>query len=304
MALLVAALIAWWFSGYAGQDRIGEIAIAAIFAMSLDLLVGYGGMVSLGHALFFGLGAYALAGLTLFLKWPPAVALPVAILLTGVVALIIGRLIIHLGGVFFIMVTLAFGQMGWAWFARDKVFGGIGGLSGLPQLDLSVIDADLANPADFALAALAVATLVYLALARLIESPFGAVVSAVHRNENRARALGCPVQHYKLAVFTIAAMLAALAGTLQVQRTGFVSPDLLVWTNSGEVLIMVIIGGLGSLLGPIVGAALWTLLHHYLSAMTPYWMAIMGAFFIAIVLFAGEGLYGALARLTRNRRHV
>jgi branched-chain amino acid transport system permease protein len=304
VALLSAALIAWWFSGYAGQDRLGEIAIAAIFAMSLDLLVGYGGMVSLGHALFFGLGAYALAGLTLFLKWPPSAALPVAILLTGLVALVIGRLIIHLGGVFFIMVTLAFGQMGWAWFARDKIFGGIGGLSGLPQLDLSMLDADLANPGDFALAALAVATLVYLGLARLIDSPFGAVISAVHRNENRARALGCPVQHYKLAVFTLAAMLAALAGTLQAQRTGFVSPDLLVWTSSGEVLIMVIIGGLGSLLGPIVGAALWTLLHHYLSALTPYWMAIMGAFFIAIVLFAGEGLYGTLARLARSRRHV
>ena len=304
VTLLAAALLAWWFSGYSGQDRIGEIAIAAIFAMSLDLLVGYGGMVSLGHALFFGLGAYALAGLTLFLKWPPSAGLPVAILLTGLAALAIGRLIIHLGGVFFIMVTLAFGQMGWAWFSRDKIFGGIGGLSGLPQLDLSVLDADLANPADFALLALAAATLVYLGLARLIDSPFGAVVSAVHRNENRARALGCPVQHYKLAVFTIAAMLAALAGTLQVQRTGFVSPDLLVWTSSGEVLIMVIIGGLGSLLGPIVGAALWTLLHHYLSAVTPYWMAIMGAFFIAIVLFAGEGLYGALARLTRSRSRV
>jgi branched-chain amino acid transport system permease protein len=303
-ALLTTALIAWWLSGYAGQDRIGEIAIAAIFAMSLDLLVGYGGMVSLGHALFFGLGAYALAGLTLFLKWPPSAALPIAILLVGMVALVIGRLIIHLGGVFFIMVTLAFGQMGWAWFARDKVFGGIGGLSGLPQLDLSMIEADLANPSDFALVALAVATLVYLALARLVASPFGAVVAAIHRNENRARALGCPVQHYKLAVFTIAAMLAALAGTLQAQRTGFVSPDLLVWTSSGEVLIMVIIGGLGSLLGPIAGAALWTLLHHYLSAMTPYWMAIMGAFFIAIVLFAGEGVYGAFGRLTRNRRHV
>ena len=164
--------------------------------------------------------------------------------------------------------------------------------------------ADLANPADFALVAVAVAALVYLALARLVDSPFGAVVSAVHRNENRARALGCPVQHYKLAVFTVAAMLAALAGTLQAQRTGFISPDLLVWTSSGEVLIMVIIGGMGSLLGPIAGAALWTLLHHYLSAVTPYWMAIMGAFFIAIVLLAGEGLYGALGRLTRSRRHV
>jgi len=304
LALLAAALVAWRFSGYAGQDRLGEIAIAAIFAMSLDLMVGYGGMVSLGHALFFGLGAYALAGLTLFLKWPAAAALPAAVLLTGIVALVIGRLIVHLGGVFFIMVTLAFGQMGWAWFARDRIFGGIGGLSGVPQLDLAAFGADLANPGDFALLAVAVATVVYLLLARLIDSPFGAVVSALHRNANRARALGCPVQRYKLAVFTVAAMLAALAGTLQTQRTGFVSPDLLVWTSSGEVLIMVIIGGLGSLLGPIAGAALWTLLHHYLSAVTPYWMAIMGSFFVAIVLFAGEGLYGALARLTRRLRHV
>jgi len=304
LALLAAALAAWYFSGYAGQDRLGEIAIAAIFAMSLDLMVGYGGMVSLGHALFFGLGAYALAGLTLFLKWPAAAALPAAVLLTGIVALVIGRLIVHLGGVFFIMVTLAFGQMGWAWFARDRIFGGIGGLSGVPQLDLAAFGADLANPGDFALLAVAVATVVYLLLARLIDSPFGAVVSALHRNANRARALGCPVQRYKLAVFTVAAMLAALAGTLQTQRTGFVSPDLLVWTSSGEVLIMVIIGGLGSLLGPIAGAALWTLLHHYLSAVTPYWMAIMGSFFVAIVLFAGEGLYGALARLTRRLRHV
>jgi branched-chain amino acid transport system permease protein len=272
--------------------------------MSLDLLVGYGGMVSLGHALFFGLGAYALAGLTLFLKWPPAVALPVAILLTGVVALVIGRLIIHLAGVFFIMVTLAFGQMGWAWFARDRIFGGIGGLSGVPQLDLSAIGGNLANPAHFALFAIAVATIVYLALARLVASPFGAILSAIHQNENRARALGCPVQRYKLAVFTTAAMLAALAGTLQAQRTGFVSPDLLVWTNSGEVLIMVIVGGIATLLGPIAGAAIWTLLHHYLSAVTPYWMLIMGIFFVAVVLLAGEGLYGALARMTRKRRHV
>ena len=303
-ALFGAALSTWWFSGYAGRDRLGEIAIAAIFAMSLDLLVGYGGMVSLGHALFFGLGAYSLAGLTLFLKWPPALAVLAAIVLTGLVALLIGRLIVHLGGVFFIMVTLAFGQMGWAWFARDRVFGGIGGLSGIPQLDLSGVGGDLANPAHFALFGIAVATTVYLALARLVASPFGAIVSAIHQNENRARALGCPVQRYKLAVFTASAMLAALAGTLQAQRTGFVSPDLLVWTSSGEVLIMVIVGGIASLLGPIAGAALWTLLHHYLSAVTPYWMLIMGIFFVAVVLLAGEGLYGALARLTRRRRHV
>ncbi len=304
LVLLAAALVTWWFAGYAGQDRLGEIAIAAIFAMSLDLMVGYAGMVSLGHALFFGLGAYTLAGLTLFLRWPPAAALPASVLLTGIVAVVIGRLIVHLRGVFFIMVTLAFGQMGWAWFARDRLFGGIAGLSGIPQLDLSLFGGDLANPADFAIVAVATATVIYLALARLIDSPFGAVVSALHRNANRARALGCPVQSYKLAVFAIAAMLASLAGTLQAQRTGFVSPDLLVWTSSGEVLIMVIIGGIGSLLGPIAGAALWTLLHHYLSAVTPYWMLLMGAFFVAIVLFAGDGLYGALARRASRRRHV
>jgi branched-chain amino acid transport system permease protein len=305
LALLLAALLAWWFSGYGGRDRLAEIAIAAIFAMSLDLMVGYAGMVSLGHALFYGLGAYALAGLTVFLKWPPGLALPAAVLLTGLVALAVGRLIVHLGGVFFIMVTLAFGQMGWAWFARDRSFGGVSGLSGIPQLDLSAIGVNLANPAHFALFALAVATLVYLALARLVGSTFGSVVLALHQNENRARALGCPVQRYKLAVFTVAAMLAALAGALQAQRTSFVSPDLLVWTSSGEVLIMVISGGIGSLLGPILGAALWTLLHHYLSSLTPYWMLVMGLVFVAIVLFAGDGLYGAIRwRGSRRRSHA
>jgi branched-chain amino acid transport system permease protein len=300
-ALIVGALAAWWFSGYAGHDRLGEIAVAAIFAMSLDLMVGYAGMVSLGHALFFGLGAYAVAGLTVFFKWPPSAAIAAAILATGLVALVIGRLVVRLGGVFLIMVTLAFGQMGWAWFTKDQRFGGVSGMSGARQLDLSPLGVTLANPAHFSLFALAVALLVYLGLALLVRSPFGAVVISLHQNENRARALGLAVPRTKLAVFTISAMLAALAGALSAQRTGFVSPDLLVWTNSGEVLIMVILGGAGSLLGPVIGAAIWTVLHHYLSALTPYWMFIMGLFFVAVVLLAGDGLYGIVRRLFRGR---
>jgi branched-chain amino acid transport system permease protein len=165
-------------------------------------------------------------------------------------------------------------------------------MSGVRQLDLSWLGLQLMNPGDFALFAIAVAALVYAALRLLTASPFGRMLVAIRENENRTRALGCPVQRYKLAAFVAAGTVAALAGTLAAQRTGFVSPDLLVWTTSGEVLIMVIVGGLGSLVGPAAGAAAWVLLHHSLSALTPYWGVPMGIFFIAVVLFAGRGLWG------------
>lgn len=294
LALLAAALAIWATVGYTGRDRLGEIAVWAIFAMSLDLLVGYAGMVSLGHALFFGLGAYVMAILTAMLKLPPALSLLAAVAAAAFVAFVVGALIVRLHGVFFIMITLAFGQMGWAYFARDRLFGGVGGMSGVKQLDLSWIGLELANPGDFALFSLGLAALVYFALRILTASPFGHVLVAIRENENRTRALGCPVQHYKLAAFTIAGAVAGLAGSLAAQRTGFVSPDLLVWTTSGEALIMVIVGGLASLVGPAAGAAAWVLLHHSLSALTPYWGVPMGLFFVAVVLFAGRGFWGLL----------
>jgi branched-chain amino acid transport system permease protein len=303
-ALLLAALAAWRFSGYAGEDRLGEIAVWAIFAMSLDLLVGYAGLVSLGHALFFGLGAYAMVSLSLFLKLPPILALLAAIAIAAASALVIGAIAVRLRDVFFIMITLAFGQMGWAYFLRARGFGGVGGMSGTGQLDLGWLGLSLANPADFALFAIAVAALVYVALAFLVASPFGRMLLALHQNEHRARAVGLPVQRYKLAAFTIAGAIAGLAGALQAQRTGFVSPELLVWTTSGEVLIMVIVGGLGTLVGPVAGAAIWVLLRHYLSALTPYWMLILGLTFVAIVLFAGNGLMGFTRRWRAAARHA
>jgi branched-chain amino acid transport system permease protein len=294
--LLLAALAAWGFAGYAGEDRLGEIAVWAIFAMSLDLLVGYAGMVSLGHALFFGLAAYALASLALFLHWPPVLALPAAIAVAAVSALLVGSLAVRLGGVFFIMITLAFGQMGWAYFQRARSFGGVGGMSGVAPPDLSAIGLDPSNPTDFALLAIIVAALVYLLLALVTASPFGRMLVALHQNEHRSRALGLPVERYKLAAFALAGALAGLAGCLEAWRTGFVSPEMLVWTGSGEVLIMVIIGGLGSLAGPAAGAAIWVVLRHYLSGLTAYWMLPMGLFFVAVVLFAGGGLMGLVRR--------
>jgi branched-chain amino acid transport system permease protein len=182
--------------------------------------------------------------------------------------------------------------MGWAYFHKERLFGGVGGMSGVKQLDLAWAGLMLMNPAHFSLFAVAVACLVYLALSRLVRSPFGRMLVAIRENENRARALGCPVQRYKLAAFAVSGGVAGLAGTLAAQRTGFVSPELLVWTTSGEALIMVIAGGLGSLVGPVAGAACWVLLHHGLSAQTAYWGVPMGLFFIALVLFAGHGLWG------------
>lgn len=298
-ALLLAALLVWRFGGYSAEDRLGEIAVWAILAMSLDLIVGYAGMVSLGHALFYGLGAYAMAGLTAHLKWPPGVAFGAAILVAAAGALIVGLFVVRVGGVFFIMITLAFGQMGWAYFVRAPFFGGVGGLSGIGQIDLSGLGLALMNPADFALVGVVLAAFIYLLLARLVASPFGRMLTAIHQNESRARALGLPVNRYKLAAFTIAGAVAGLAGAMTAERTGFVSPDLTVWTTSGEVLIMVIVGGLGTLAGPAAGAAVWVLLRHYLSAQTNYWMFFMGLFFVATVLFAGQGLYRLIVRPAR-----
>ncbi len=300
VALFLGALAARQFSGYAGADLIGEIAVWAIFAMSLDLIAGYAGMVSLGHALFFGLAAYGMAGLTLFLKWPPAAAFPIAILIAAAAGLLVGLVVVRLGGVFFIMITLAFGQMGWAYFLSAPGFGGVGGLSGIAQIDLGAIGLNLVNPKDFALFAIAVAAAAYVVLAGIAVSPFGYMLVALHQNENRARALGLPVRRYKLAAFTLAAAFAGLAGALQTQRTGFVSPELMVWTSSGEALIMVIVGGLATLVGPAAGAAVWVVLRHYLSALTPYWMLVMGLFFVAVVLFAGNGLMGLVRGRARR----
>ena len=301
-ALLSAAILALVLSGYAGRDRLAEIAILAIFAMSLDVLVGFTGLVSLGHALFYGLGAYAMAAFATMLKLPAGLAIPLAVLVAGLAAFLVGILAIRVRGVFFIMITLAFGQMGWAYFQRSRTFGGIGGLSGIGQPDLDAIGLSLANPADMALIAVVAAVLVYVALARVTASPFGRMLVAIHQNESRARALGLPVQSYKLAAFTLAGAVAGLAGVLAAERTNFVSPDLLVWTVSGEVLIMVIVGGLGTLVGPALGATIWVLLRDNLSALTPYWMLAMGLFFVAVVLFAEEGLYGLAARIPWPKR--
>jgi branched-chain amino acid transport system permease protein len=287
--LAVVALAAWLSVGYFGYELITEIAILAIFAMSLDLLVGFAGMVSLGHAAFYGIGAYAIAACTTMLGWSAFSAMVLAV---------------RLGGVFFIMVTLAVGEAVHAYLFKARAFGGDDGLAGVTQLDLGAIGIDLADPRAFAAFALMATGLSYAILETVVRSPFGCLLVAIHQNERRARALGCRVERVKLGAFTLAGALAGLAGTLTAQHTRFISPELLAWTVSGEALIVVIVGGMGSLVGPAAGAAVIVLAKHWVSGATEFWMLCMGLAFIAVVVLAPNGLYALLATLRRRLRRV
>ena len=313
-ALVVVAGVAWYGGDFFRHEVLAEIAIFAILAMSLDLLVGYAGLVSLGHAAFFAVGAYATAAFTVFLGWPVSAALPASVACAAALAGIAGVFVIRVGGVFFIMITLALGQMVYAYFFKASEFGKDDGMAGIPRPDLAMLGLDAADPQVFSALALIAAVAVWALLGMVVRSPFGAMLVAIHRNEGRVRALGCPVRRYKLAAFVLAGAIGGLAGSLVAQHSGFVSPDLGFWTVSGEVLIMVIIGGMGSLVGAALGAVMMVLLRHELSHgafwealglpadLASYWQFVMGLFFIAIVLLAGDGLYGRLATMWRWAR--
>ena len=302
--LAVIALVAWLSVGYFGYELITEIAILAIFAMSLDLLVGFAGMVSLGHAAFYGIGAYAIAACTTMLGWSAFPAMALAVAASAAVAGIVGAFAVRLGGVFFIMVTLAIGEAVHAYLFNARAFGGDDGLAGVSQLDLGAIGIDLADPRAFAAFALIATGLSYAILETVVRSPFGCLLVAIHQNERRARALGCRVERVKLGAFTLAGAFAGLAGTLTAQHTRFISPELLAWTVSGEALIVVIVGGMGSLVGPAAGAAVIVLAKHWVSGATEFWMLCMGLAFIAVVVLAPNGLYASLAALRRRLRRV
>jgi len=316
--LAVIAIVSLFSVGYFGKELIAEIAILAIFAMSLDLLVGGTGLVSLGHAGFLAIGAYVTAGATVLWEWPPIAGVAMSVGVSAVIASVVGFLAIRLSGVFFIMITLAIGQMFYAYFFKARVFGGDDGMAGTPRVNLSLLGIDTGDPTVFAALLIVISAAIYLLLLLIKRSPLGMTLSAISQNEFRMTSLGCPVQRYKLAAFIIASAIASLAGSLMAQHTGFVSPDLAFWTVSGQVLIIVIIGGSGSLIGPVAGAALFVLLRNLLndgsfweklslpSQISNHWQLLMGAFFIAVVLLTKDGLYGRLTwimeRLTFRRR--
>ncbi|HSG94146.1 MAG TPA: branched-chain amino acid ABC transporter permease, partial [Afifellaceae bacterium] len=277
---LAAILVFWTQAGFFGMEILAEIAVFAILAMSLDVAAGYAGLVSLGHAALFGFGAYMFAAFTVLWGWPVWLAVVLATLATGALSLAVGAVVTRVHGVFFIMITLAAGEMGYEFFFKNRALGGDDGLAGIQRLDLSGFGVDLNDPGTFALFLIVVAALTYLLLVRLLASPYGAVLTGLHDNPGRLRALGLPVRAYQTSVFAFSGALAGFAGTLSAQHTQFITPGLLHWTTSGEVLVMVILGGLGTLVGPVIGAAMLTLLRHELSNFTDYWGFWLGFFLI------------------------
>ncbi len=277
-----------------------EILIFAVFAMSLDLLVGCAGLVSLGHAAFFGVAAYTTGLLSASGSAAVILSLPAGIAAAAAAALIVGVFALRAAGVYFLMLTLAFAQMAFAvahqWAA---ITGGTNGLSGIPRPALPGVD--LGGTAPFYYFVLLLCGAGAAALARVAASPFGAALAGVRVNEQRMRALGFNTFRLKLTAFVVAGAAAGLSGVLYAYYNGFVSPDVLYWTTSGQVLIMVLLGGAGTLFGPAAGAAVVLLGQNLASSYTERWTLILGAAFIAAVRVAPRGLLGLLTRAGRRQ---
>ena len=274
-----------------------RILIFSLAATSLNLILGFGGMVSFGHAAFVGLGAYAVA---IFMQagidsaW---VAWPLAMLVSAGFALVIGAISLRTQGVYFIMITLAFAQMLFYLVTSLKAYGGDDGISLAGKSSLG-FGLDLANDRIFYYVTLGLMVLTLLAVARLLNARFGHVLQAIRENEVRMTAIGFPVFRYKLVAFTLAGALAGLAGALLANLGGFVSPALMQWSQSGMLMIMVILGGVGYLYGGIMGAVFFLLLEELLTHFTIHWQLGLGAVLLLVVLKAPNGL----ASLIKVRR--
>jgi branched-chain amino acid transport system permease protein len=248
-------------------------------------------MVSFGHSAFFGLGAYV-AALALTQSAGAVSGLLLPALVAAAAALVIGFLSIRVSGVYFIMLTLAFSQMFFAVTFQVGWLGAEDGITGVPRPRFMGLD--LAHPTTFHLFLVILVALLAFGLWRVVQSPFGHVLRGIHENESRMEAVGYPVQRYKLLAFVIAGTVAGVAGALYAQLNGYISPDAFFWTTSGEALLMVIIGGTGTLGGAVLGAAAFILLQSMVSTYTERWMLILGLTFILFVLFAPGGIVGAL----------
>ena len=309
LGLGLVALLAFPFVGtdfYA--QMVSRMMILAIFAMSLDLLQGVTGLVSLGHAAFFGLAGYVLAFVTpagepVSLWW----TLPAAVAGSGLAALVIGFFVVRTHGIYFIMVTMAFAQMVFYLFFDNKALGGSDGLYVNFKPDAGFFDLD--NKRVFYYFTLALLVGVYAFLRRLLWSPFGRVLAGIRVNEHRMRAMGYGTFGYKLAAFSLAGALAGLAGYLWGVQTGYINPELMGFHMSAHAIMMVILGGMGNFAGAIVGAfAFEYLLHSFKDLPTigavhlgKHWQLWMGLFIVLVVLFAPRGLLGLAERLMRRK---
>ncbi len=274
-------------------DLFRRIMIFAMAALSLDLILGYGGMVSFGHAAYLGIGAYAVGILAAngiesgFIQWP------VAMLASMLIALVIGAISLRTSGVYFIMITLAFTQMLYYLGISLETYGGDDGMPLRARSRFASL-VDLSDTHSFYYVVLALLVVVLVLSQRLVNARFGMVIRAARSNEARAQAIGFTPFRYKLAAFVLAGSVCGLAGALLANQTEYLTPEFMHWTRSGEILFMVILGGIGTLVGSVAGAVVLLLLEQVLSSWTEHWQIVLGPILILVVLFARRGLIGLL----------
>ena len=291
---LLVALIAFPFAMHAIDEPFyvvlaSRMLIFALLATSLNLLVGFGGMVSFGHAAFLGTGAYVVAILMQYGITSAWIAWPAAVAVAGLAALVIGAVSLRTRGVYFIMITLAFAQMTYFVVVSIKAYGGDDGLP-LPARSMVVPGVDLASDTLFYYLVLAVVACGFFAFSRLVNSRFGRVLQGIRENETRMEAVGYPVYRYKLVAFVVSGAVAGLGGALLVNQNELASPGMLAWPQSGMLLTMVILGGVGTLWAGVTGAAVLLLIEEILSTYTIHWQLGVGLVLLAVVLFAPKGL--------------
>lgn len=304
LAALAVALMPFWTSGYHLQ-LASTALVSAMFALSLQLLVGAAGMVSLGHAAFFGVGAYAVhllpAGLSILLT------LPAAALLAAAAALPVGALSLRTRGFFFLMTTLAFGQMLFFLFHDTPLGGGKDGVfvtrPALEAFGLALEVPRRSRPTVLLLLNLGVLVAMYAGLAVLMRTLFGHALLGIRANEDRMRALGYDTRRIKLAAFVLGGALAGVAGHMSAMTEAFVNPELLGWHRSAEALLMILLGGLGALHGPILGAAAFVALGEAATLLTERRRLVEGLVILVVVLALPRGLAGFRLPLPR-RRHT
>lgn len=286
---------------------VTRVLIYAVAVAGLNLILGYGGLVSFGHAAFFGMGNYIVGMLyfhhmeeTLLFGFVPGsdqilLTVPAAVIASGIAALLIGLLALRTGGVQFIMITLAFAQMLYFFFVSLKTYGGEDGI--IIRRGSNLLGLDLRDKNVIYYVVLAGAAIYFAILWRIVNSSFGAVLSAIRQDERRVTSLGVNVFHHKLVAFVLAGMSAGFAGALLAIFMRYSSPDTLHWMKSGEFMVMVILGGMGTFLGPIWGSGIFLVVQSYLASFTEYWQPIMGALLLALVLGTHGGIQGLVDRI-------
>ena len=299
LALIALPFVANSFGEAFYIALVTRILIFALAATSLNLILGFGGMVSFGHAAFLGVGAYTVVILSQMGVVDAWVAWPTAMVVAGLFALLIGAVSLRTKGVYFIMITLAFAQMMYYLVVSFKAYGGDDGMSLPARSRIGFLD--MSNDTHFYYVTLLACVAVLVLIARVLNARFGHVLQAIRENEVRMQSLGYAVFRYKLCAFVMSGALAGLAGALLANQSGFVSPAMMQWSQSGMLMMMVILGGVGHLYGGVWGAIVFLLLEEILSHFTIHWQLGLGALLLMVVLLLPNGLTSALTHLRKER---